>query len=87
MRNRALHDALREFALESAALLSEDQRSGAELEFDVVEEKRRGGPALYRYEPLTDQFIDARWDRLRALPTCPAGRLGAGRRRRASTCA
>jgi len=80
MRNRALHDALREFALESAALLAEDQRSGAELEFDVVEETGRGGPTLYRYEPLTDGYIDARWDRLRALPTASAAAsaLGAG---------
>ena len=80
MRNRALHDALREFALESAALLTDEQRSGAELEFDVVEEKRRGGPALYRYEPLTDRFLDERWDRLRALPSCAAAAssLGAG---------
>jgi hypothetical protein len=80
MRNRALHDALREFALEAAALLCDEQRSGAELEFDVIEEKRRGGPALYRYEPLTDTYLSQRWDRLRMLPTCPAAAsaLGAG---------
>jgi hypothetical protein len=79
MRNRALHDALREFALEAAALLSDEQRN-TELEFDVVEEKRRGGPALYRYEPLTDEYIGERWERLRSLPSCPAAAsaLGAG---------
>ena len=80
MRNRTLHDALREFALESAALLCDEQRAGAELEFDVVEENLRGGPALYRYEPLTDQYIADRWERLRSLPTCAAAAsaLGAG---------
>ena len=85
MRNRALHDALRNFALEAAALLTDDLKAGAEVEFDVVEEgvgahrappgasARRGGgrgPALYRYEPRTGAFIEERWERLRALPAC-----------------
>jgi hypothetical protein len=85
MRNRALHDALRDFALEAAALLTDDLKAGAEVEFDVVEEgigahrappgasARRGagrGPALYRYEPRTGAFIEERWPRLRELPAC-----------------
>jgi hypothetical protein len=80
MRNRALHDALREFALEAAALLCDEQGSGAELEFDVTEERRRRGPALYRYRPLTESYIDERWQQLRALPSCaPAAEmLGSG---------
>jgi hypothetical protein len=80
MRNRALHDALRDFALEAAALLLEDQRAGAELEFDVDEEPRRRGPVLYRYRPLTERFIRERWDRLRELPCRPraAEALGSG---------
>jgi hypothetical protein len=83
MRNRALHDALRDFALEAAALLTEELKAGAEVEFDVVEEgvgahrappgasARQGrgrGPALYRYEPRTGAFIEERWDQLRQLP-------------------
>ena len=43
MRNRELHDALRAFALETAALLSEDLERGAEIEFDLDEGSRRGG--------------------------------------------
>src|SRR5512132_1363136 len=80
MRNRVLHDALREFALEAAALLTEDQRSGAELEFDVEHDGGRRGPALYRYRPLTERYIAERWHRLRELPCCaPAAEaLGAG---------
>jgi hypothetical protein len=80
MRNRALHDALREFALEAAALLTEDERRGAELEFDVVDEGGKGGPALYRYRPLTDKFLCERWERLRELSSCmtAAEVLGAG---------
>jgi hypothetical protein len=80
MRNRALHDALRDFALEAAALLTDEQRAGSELEFDVDEEPRRRGPVLYRYRPLTECFIRERWDLLRELPCCPraAETLGSG---------
>jgi hypothetical protein len=80
MQNRALHDALREFALEAAALLTEEQKGGAEIQFDVAEEGSRRGPALYRYRPLTERFLGERWAMLRALPTCPAAAeaLGSG---------
>jgi hypothetical protein len=79
MRNRVLHDALRDFALESAALLTDDLRDGAEIEFDVIE-AGRGGPTLYRYRPRIESFIGERWGRLRELPACAraAGELGAG---------
>ena len=80
MRNRALHDALRNFALEAAALLTEDLKDGAEVDFDVVDEGGGRGPALYRYEPRTGAFIEERWPRLRELPARePACKeLGAG---------
>jgi hypothetical protein len=80
MRNRALHDALREFALEAAALLTDEIRGGAEVEFDVVDEGHGRGSTLYRYQPRTSAFIDARWEALRALPGCrkAAEELGAG---------
>jgi len=80
MRNRALHDALRNFALEAAALLTEELKAGAEVEFDVVDEGSGRGPALYRYEPRTGAFIEERWAQLRALPSADAAcrELGAG---------
>lgn len=79
MRNRGLHDALRAFALESARVLQEEHEAGAELGFEVAEEPGRG-PVLYRYQPLTADFIGERWTRLSALSTFePAGQaLGAG---------
>ncbi len=79
MRNRTLHDALRDFALEVAALLQEEVRSGAEVAFELDEEPGSGG-VLYRYRALTTEFIDARWEQLRALPGCgPAAEaLGSG---------
>ena len=80
MRNRALHDALRNFALEAAALLTDDLKAGAEVEFDVVDEGGGRGPALYRYEPRTGAFLTERWPRLRELPACAQAceELGAG---------
>ncbi|MBN1529532.1 MAG: hypothetical protein JW895_10760 [Thermoleophilaceae bacterium] len=80
MRNRGLHDALREFALETAAFLTDEIRAGAELEFDVIDGGHGSGPALYRYQPRTAAFLDARWEELRALPACrrAAEELGAG---------
>jgi hypothetical protein len=80
MRNRALHDALRDFALEAAALLVDEERSGAELEFEVENESGGRGPALYRYRALTREFIGERWELLRELATCRAAaeQLGTG---------
>jgi hypothetical protein len=83
MRNRGLHDALRGFALQAAALLSEDERAGAELAFDVVDEPGRHRLPLYRYRPRIEQYIADRWERLRALPSCApaASALGEGAER------
>ena len=67
MRNRALHDALREFALEAAAHLTHEVNQGAELPFDVIEEPG-GRTVLYNYRPLTSEFITERWTSLRQLP-------------------
>ena len=68
MRNRALHDALRDFALESAAFLTDIVRDGAELEFDVIDGGHGSGPSLYRYQPRTGTFLDAQWEEIRTLP-------------------
>jgi hypothetical protein len=79
VRNRELHDALRAFATDAAAVLVQELNSGCEVEFDL-EGDRGHGPTLYHYKPLTAKFIGERWRRLSALPTCPAAAeaLGAG---------
>ncbi|HKP88712.1 MAG TPA: hypothetical protein VJT75_01940, partial [Thermoleophilaceae bacterium] len=79
MRNRELHDALREFALETAAMLSTELDAGEELPYDVVEEPGTGS-VLYRYLPLTASFIASRWDAIAAMPSAKraATRLGDG---------
>jgi hypothetical protein len=80
MRNRALYGALRDFALEAAALLTDELRDGAEVEFDVLDQGGRRGPTLYQYKPRTEGFIAERWQRLRQLDTCAAAcaALGSG---------
>ena len=50
-------------------MLRDDQAAGQELEFDLDEGHRRGGPALYHYRPLTSKYIADRWSRLRFLPS------------------
>src|SRR4051812_11412171 len=60
VRNRALHDALRDFALEAASALGAELNAGAEIPFEVVEEPG-GSTVLYNYKPLTTEFIAARW--------------------------
>src|SRR3954468_18660299 len=79
MRNRPLHDALRDFALEAAALLTNELKQGAEIPFDVVEEPGSGS-ILYRYQPLTSEYIAHRWPKLRELPAygSAAAALGSG---------
>src|SRR5918998_1157579 len=81
MRNRALHDALRDFALEAAACLVRRNEGGEELGFSL-EAQAGGGGTLYRYRPLTDEFIERHWGELRSLPAFePAARaLGTGAR-------
>src|SRR5919198_6652753 len=80
MRNRGLHDALRNFALDAAAMLEDELRSGAEIEFEVDERPAGSKTVLYRYTPLTAKFIDERWEALRTLPACgeAATALGSG---------
>src|SRR3954447_17022960 len=68
MRNRALHDALKDFALEAAQQLTHEVQQGAEIPFDVLEEPG-GSTVLYNYRPLTTEFIAARWQDLRGLPS------------------
>ena len=80
MRNRALHDALRDFALESAAFLSDELRDGRGAR---VRRRRRGHGAARRSTATSrarPPSSDARWDGLRELPGCAkaAAELGAG---------
>ena len=67
MPDRALFDPLREFLLEAAAHLTAEVRAGAEVPFDLIEQ-RGSGPALYDYRPRALEFVSGRWPELRELP-------------------
>jgi hypothetical protein len=78
VRNRTLHQLLEAFTAQAANQLEAETSEGAEVPFELVEE--RGGSApLYCYRPLTGLFIHERLGRLIALPTyAPAARMLAG---------
>jgi hypothetical protein len=69
VRNARLHDALHAFAEEAAARLASDAAEGAEVPFEVVEQRRARRTSLYCYRPLTGAFIDERLSILGGLPT------------------
>jgi hypothetical protein len=69
VRNARLHDALHAFADEAAARLASDAAEGAEVPFEVVEQRRARRTSLYCYRPLTGAFIDERLSILGGLPT------------------
>jgi hypothetical protein len=69
MRNGSLHSTLRAFAEDAAAQLAFDTNNGAEVPFELVEERRARRPTLYCYRPLTGAFIADRFAMLTALET------------------
>ena len=56
MRNAALHHLLEAFTVEASGRLAAELTAGAEMPFDLVEE-RGGTAALYCYQPQTEEFI------------------------------
>jgi hypothetical protein len=56
VRNAALHHLLEAFTVEASGRLAAELAAGAEIPFDLVEE-RGGTAALYCYQPQTEEFI------------------------------
>jgi hypothetical protein len=78
MRNRTLHALLETFTEESGLQLAAETANGAEVPFEVIEERGARSP-LYCYRPLTGQFIRSRMGLLDRLPSyLPAARAVAG---------
>jgi hypothetical protein len=70
MHNRALHDTLAAFVAEAAHQLSEEVAGGAEISFELSEQ-RGGSSPLYCYRPMSDAFIVERSGMLGRLPSYP----------------
>ncbi len=68
MRYAALHHLLEAFTVECSGRLAAQTAAGAEMPFEVVEE-RGGRWPLYCYRPLTGEFIRSRLAALAALGT------------------
>jgi hypothetical protein len=69
VRNAALHHLLEGFGVDASGKLASEIAGGAELPFEVVEERAAGRAALYCYRPLTGEFIRSRMTALSALPS------------------
>ncbi|MFZ0089797.1 MAG: hypothetical protein WAL63_09845 [Solirubrobacteraceae bacterium] len=69
MRNINLHRLLEAFTVDASSRLSAEAAGGAEMPFELAEERGAQGVPLYCYRPLTDEFIQSRMGALRALPS------------------
>ena len=71
MHNRAMYDILAAFVAEAAHQLSEEVSGGAEIPFELAEQ-RGTFSALYCYRPMSDAFIAERSGMLGRLPSFAA---------------
>jgi hypothetical protein len=69
VRNPALHHLLEGFTVDASGRLAVETANGAEMPFEVVEERAGGRVPLYCYRPLTDEFIRDRMAVLAELPS------------------
>lgn len=69
MRNLSLHHLLECFTVDAAGRLSAEAAAGAEMPFELSEERTPGRAPLYCYRPLPAQFIESRMQALAALPS------------------
>jgi hypothetical protein len=67
VRNRALHDQLQQFAASASHLLSAAVEAGAEIPFEVAESPGARS-VLYRYRPLSGEFVRERFTDLKSMP-------------------
>jgi hypothetical protein len=67
VRSHTLHAALRRYVEEVAWTLSVDTAEGAEVPFELVEERGARSTALYCYRPLVDEFLRERQSSLLRL--------------------
>jgi hypothetical protein len=71
VRNRALHDQLRQFAGQAGERLRAALEAGHEIPFEVTEAPGARS-VLYQYTPLSGEFLRERFGELRSLEAFPA---------------
>ncbi len=69
MRNISLHRWLEAFTVDASGRLSAEAAGGAEMPFDLHEERGSGRVPLYCYTPLTGEFIESRMAVLATMPS------------------
>ena len=69
MRNAILHRLLESFTVDASSRLCAEAAAGAEMPFELAEERGTGRVPLYCYRPLVDEFIRSRSESLVDLPS------------------
>jgi hypothetical protein len=72
VRNAALHHQLEALTVDASSRLSAELSAGAEMPFELDEERGGGRPSLYCYRPLTGLFIHKHAPALSVLPSWEA---------------
>lgn len=69
MRNVTLHRLLESYTVDASSRLCAEAAAGAEMPFELAEERGSGRVPLYCYRPLVDEFIRSRRESLGDLPS------------------
>jgi len=69
VRNISLHRLLETFTVDASGRLSAEAAGGAEMPFELLEERGTGRVPLYCYTPLTGEFIASRMGVLATMPS------------------
>ena len=69
VRNVTLHRLLETFTVDASSRLCAESAAGAEMPFELAEERGAGRVPLYCYRPLIGEFIRSRMGTLAAMPS------------------
>jgi hypothetical protein len=69
VRNVTLHRLLESFTVDASGRLCAESAAGAEMPFELAEERGSGRVTLYCYRPLVDEFVRSRMQPLSDLPS------------------
>jgi hypothetical protein len=69
VRNVTLHRLLESFTVDASSRLCAEAAAGAEMPFELAEERSSGRVPLYCYRPLVDEYLRSRMEALAGLPS------------------